>query len=653
MLISLIIISFLAALDYHAIVNCAKHLVGKSGIEKSQQKKFMVIATLVLYFSRSILFMYLLLIDLENPLTTIIVRYIIFPMYVYFCLIILIKEKNFQISKKSFVTFFSFSGIFFVFLIAGENSWDGSAYHLPIELMIRDNGSLWGWPEVIFSQWGLIGGDLANALFHIGFGNARAGILPTLIYSVLFLKLVMIFESKYRWVILVVIVSIPSFTNQIGTRYIDSQLAIGLAILYMIIKTPTLMLNRLKLFSLICTSAYIFSIKLSAITGVLLILFLLMIEKKIELREKIFAAALVLLGSVTGTFPVFLRNLIEHNNPFFPFYSPGFTNGYLSLTKFSDQLQNSYRVQLGGQDQPLVWGLFHQYIASPFVTLFDLTNNIFNHSGNLISQINGTESFYRTFVYDNRLSGFGPSFVLMLIVFILLFGRQGLLHIFGIILLIFITPTSIHARYSLGLYLIGLVFISLVVEKREMKIEPPKNLLRPFLAASLIFAVLNIGNVYFRMFPNGLGVYPEDRNTYTVSNFVNPDCAPIVHYGSGLWGGDALWGPNLCGKVVKSTYVNGYILDAALGPEVINSTQLEEVSLFAAKYPDNLRILCSTPSTAPIEEGITTIPVSKINPCDKIFERLSNEYFLTKSQELIEERVGPHLSVIKLSGRKG
>ena len=104
---------------------------------------------------------------------------------------------------------------------------------------------------------------------------------------------------------------------------------------------------------------------------------------------------------------------------------------------------------------------------------------------------------------------------------------------------------------------------------------------------------------------------------------------------------------------MESNYVNGYILDAALGPSIINSKQLQKVNLLASKYPDKLRIVCSTPSTAVIEVGITIIPDQKINPCDKIFTSLKNRFYLQKSGEIVEEQIGPHLTVIKLFGFKG
>jgi hypothetical protein len=296
--------------------------------------------------------------------------------------------------------------------------------------------------------------------------------------------------------------------------------------------------------------------------------------------------------------------------------------------------------------------MFYQYILSPFITIYQIFVNIFKFQGESLVKIRETESFYRTFVYDNRLSGFGPSLLLLLIILFLVFRRKGLLYVIATFVFMISIPTSIHARYSLGLYLIGLIFLFNVVEERKSTVDLRKIWLRPILVVTLIFGVLNVGNVYFRMYPEGIKFYPEDRNTYKVAKFVNPDCSPIAHFGSGLWGGDSLWGPNLCGRVVASEYVNGYILDAALGPERINTSQIQKIKLLAAKYPENLRILCSTPSTTPIEIGITKIPTLKTNPCVKIFSILSDQYTLINSIELIEERVGPHLTVIKLAGNK-
>jgi hypothetical protein len=652
MLKSLLVISILIAIDYQAISFCANYFVRKKFLEQSLQNKYQIITMAAFYSIRIILFTYLLLFDLGNPFTVIVSRVILFPIFVYSALVIIIFKKNFPNIKKILSSILLSTVIFYVICLAGENSWDGSAYHLPIELIIRDYGSLWGWPEVIFNQWGLIGGDIANSLFHITFGSARAGLLPTVIYTWLAFRLIFSLKMKYRALILIILFSIPSLVNQIGTRYIDSLLAISLFLLYFATKISKEDLNKRIYFLIFCISAFSFSIKLSALTGALCILILLFIEKKFTMREKIGRSIFLILGSIVGTFPIFFRNIIEHHNPFFPFYAPGFRNGYLSLTKFSDQLQNSYLIQQGSPNDSLLVSMFYQYILSPFITIYQIFVNIFKFQGESLVKIRETESFYRTFVYDNRLSGFGPSLLLLLIILFLVFRRKGLLYVIATFVFMISIPTSIHARYSLGLYLIGLIFLFNVVEERKSTVDLRKIWLRPILVVTLIFGVLNVGNVYFRMYPEGIKFYPEDRNTYKVAKFVNPDCSPIAHFGSGLWGGDSLWGPNLCGRVVASEYVNGYILDAALGPERINTSQIQKIKLLAAKYPENLRILCSTPSTTPIEIGITKIPTLKTNPCVKIFSILSDQYTLINSIELIEERVGPHLTVIKLAGNK-
>lgn len=650
MLITLVLISLLAALDYKAVSYCADFFSRRYTNVYSSHKKYQIIIMLAMYSIRPIIFSYVLLFDFSNPATTIITRVLIFPFFIYLAIILMILENDLLFTSKTLVSFLLLTIIFSIVLLAGENSWDGSAYHLPIELLIRDFGSLWGWPEVIFNQWGLIGGDIVNAFFHINFGSARAGLLPIVIYTFLTFRLIISLNNKYKNLILIILFSIPSLINQIGTRYIDSLLAIGILFLYFVTKIPNEDMKKGKFLLISTISAFIFSIKLSAITGVLFIVILLLIEKKFSLLNKIKSSLFIVLGFLVGTFPVFYRNIIEHSNPFFPFYSPGFTNGYLSLAKFSDQLQNSYLVQQGSQNEFILVSLFHQYISGPFLVIYQIVLNLFEYKFDSITKIIETESFYRTFVYDNRLSGFGPSFLLILIVLILVFRWKGLFYGCAIFLVLAVIPTSIHARYSLGLFLVGLILFFTIVQDRELAIDLNRNWLKPIIAATIIFGILNIVSVYSRMYPEGLRLYPEDRNTFQVAKFINPDCSPIAHFGSGLWGGDALWGPNLCGRVVASEYVNGYILDAALGPEQINANQLEKIKLLAAKYSENLIILCSTPSTAPIEIGISKIPTLKTSPCGKIYSVLKDQFNIAKSAEVIEERVGPHLSFIKLSG---
>lgn len=652
MLISLVITSFLVAVDYQAISYCAKFYLRKVQIDSVSQKKYQIITMISIYSIRPILFTYLLLFDFKNPTTPTITHLIIFPMFIYLFFMLLIIKRDFFFIRKNVINVLLATGIFTIIMLAGESSWDGSAYHLPIELLVRDYGSLWGWPEVIFNQWGLIGGDIANSFFHINFGNSRAGLLPTIIYSYLAIRLVISLKLKYQVFILIMLFSIPSFINQIGTRYIDSLLAVGILFLYFVIKIPKEVLNKGIYLQIASVSAFIFSIKLSAITGVLCILVLFLFEKKFNLREKISRSFFLVVGFLVGTFPIFFRNIIEHQNPFFPFYAPGFSNGYLSLTKFSDQLQNSYLVQQGSSSEILLVSLFHQYVSGPFTTIYEIILNVFKYKTDSLTKIAETESFYRTFVYDNRLSGFGPSFLIIILILFLYFRWKGLLYVFIIFIFMTIIPTSIHARYSLGLYLIGLIYLYSVIQERKLEVDFKRNWFKPLMVVVIIFSILNVGNVYLRMYPDGLKLYPEDRNTFQIAKFVNPDCSPIAHFGSGLWGGDSLWGPNLCGRVVASEYVNGYILDGALGPEQISTSQLNKIKILSTKYSENLVILCSTPSTAPIEIGITKIPALKINPCDRIFLLLKDQFNLVRSIEVTEERVGPHLTYIKLAGIK-
>jgi hypothetical protein len=258
MLKTLLLISFLVALDYQAVSYCANFYVRKSLIESASQKKYQLITMISMYSIRPILFTYFLLFNFKNPTIPTITRVIVFPMFIYLAFILIILKKDFIFIRKIVIKVLLATGIFTLILLAGESSWDGSAYHLPVELLIRDYGSLWGWPEVIFNQWGLIGGDIANAFFHINFESARAGLLPTVIYSYLAIRFVMSLRLKHQMFILIMMFSIPSFVNQVGTRYIDSLLAIGILFLYFAIKIPKEDLSKGVYLLITSISAFIF-----------------------------------------------------------------------------------------------------------------------------------------------------------------------------------------------------------------------------------------------------------------------------------------------------------------------------------------------------------------------------------------------------------
>ena len=648
-----ILYSVIIVIDYSCIRFLSRKIV-EAKFPNSKDENFksnLIISIFLLYYFRFLVYSFTLVLNFNSDQLLFVTQTVIFPMYLYLVVFyFLIGKSFFRFKPNNFALFIVSTFICYFIFMVGETTWDGSAYHLPVELLIRDSGSLWNWPEVIFNQWGLIGGDIMNSLFHLTFQSSRAGIIPSVIFSALLVELFFSITKSYRYFIVAILLSIPSFTHQIASRYIDSSLAIGLLLLFIVIMRVKEELPINKNFSILIISAFCFSNKLSAITISLVIFLGYIFSKKFKVKEKFTTISFVLFGLLLGIFPVFFRNLIEHNNPLFPFYLADPSTGYLSLSKFSDQLQYSYLTQIGYENESLFGALIYQYIFSPWVSLLDIFQNL--EGSNKLSEFVGEESFYRTFVYDNRLGGFGPSILLMIILVFMCYRNYSLAISVFFLLIFTIIPTSIHPRYQLGLYFI-LIWV-LLLKSSLRKILSLKFLPISYVLGAVIatFAIINIFTLFYRLAPIGFVNYPEVRESKSVAAKLNPDCSPVVHIGSGLWFGDALWGPELCGTVLKSEYVNGYILDYKLGGTNLSKDQISSVEEFAFQYPKTLRIVCSKPQISELPNDVTIIPKIKNDPCSEIYNNLSKKFNLRINTNIIEQRVGPNLSVIKLIGAK-
>jgi hypothetical protein len=114
-----------------------------------------------------------------------------------------------------------------------------------------------------------------------------------------------------------------------------------------------------------------------------------------------------------------------------------------------------------------------------------------------------------------------------------------------------------------------------------------------FIASLSIFAILNVQSFLTRTYNTGFGFYVFDRHQHELSEWINPNCKKVVHYGIGLWSGSSLWGTNFCGNVIKSEIINGAILDYEIGAKKISNSQLKELGQLVNTYASDLVIVCS------------------------------------------------------------
>ena len=344
-----------------------------------------VILTFTLWAFRNVIFMYLLLIPWNTSILSYISKlFFVIPIIVGGLIWInSLRQSEFRyLYPTNFLVFFAII-VFLPLYFAGETTFDSFAYHVPIELLIRDAGSLWGWPDIIFPQWGLIGGDVANTLYHLAFNSPRIGSTPSILI-ILYTSLLVIGQKNKLIVAIWILglISIPSFLGQVNSRYVDTLLAVTLLTLFIYIKNIYFNYDkRISVSGLIVLVTFATSIKLSALPFLIVItiyiLYKTFYDQKIKkMKELINIPVLMFLSVLFGVFPVFLRNYVEFKNPLMPFYLDGLGEGIINIRKFSSQIDASYESMIGVAGESKFYQVYFQYIYTPMDFLIKGLRNL-------------------------------------------------------------------------------------------------------------------------------------------------------------------------------------------------------------------------------------------------------------------------------------
>lgn len=536
-----------------------------------------------------------------------------------------------------------------LFQSAGETTWDGSTYHLPIELMVKESGSLWNWPDLIYSQWQLSGIETTFAAYNFVFQSDRAALLVSFIAFLTLLILFLKYFPKYKIVVALIFLSIPPLLQQVSSRYIDMIIAVASVSAILIVQLKEVDNHfRVRPFILsIPILAYAFSGKWTAVVSEVLAFTIVALYSYYFLKSrKVFLSnlAVIAFSFGLGLFPVAFRNMISFQNPLFPYQFGPFNSGYFSLKSYSADLGNLYASQVNWTGYSLLEQGLRQYFVSPFQSIYLFISRIPEFLKLDFANTINDPFFYRTFVYDNRLGGFGPIILFSVIILLLKCGLnvlEKLVFVLSLGAFLFL-PSFIHSRYYLT---IGIVYLWIALDLCSRK-KIIFNFRRPIavLMTSLliVFSGSNVASLAYRLFPNGIANYPIDQSTASLSTKINPDCSEIFHVGSGLWGVDAVWGPNLCGSVFAGININGFLFNSKIGNTELEERDLNRISKFIYNSEsEKKRIVCSFPKNGP-------------NPCIKIKTYIEGEEGIsyTSSGEVSEGPTGPTLESLYISTSK-
>ena len=593
----------------------------------------------IIWFAQSLIFYWILLFPFKNSNTIVIISKVIIVLSILIAVMLLLLKKLKFGTKKLFAIFPIFLLFQFYFKIK-QNSWDDLAYHIPVELMIRDSGSLWHWPDVIYAQWGLIGGDASNALYAIAFNEFQFDRLNSLLAFIILILFAFTFKSlRAKVLAIIMFLSVPAILQQVGSRYVDALLAWALFVAFILIwsQKKANSLSRLSIFLIFISLAFSLSIKYSAIIPVLLLCICLYFRSS----TKIISIATTSAGAfIVAVGPIWIRNNILHSNFLFPNYLTDESTGYMRFSSTSDILNSIYKNSIGMSNKSDLILFFYQYIVSPFETSFFLIQQLLFNNVADFQQI-----YYKVFTYDNRLGGFGPAVVLLIL---LIFTKYGLKS-FPILLILFLVtsrlPVIIHPRYHLIIFVI-LVFFAVKDNKNNSTNKYLSLFLVGIMSMVTLFAVANI-NEYFKRIS-------APSNFSQGAQIINPDCLDVIKLGSDIWFGANLWGPSYCGKVLYGSFVyNREIRLNALGTGIEVPKQpflkRDEIANIVEKIDSNDKItlvVCSSP-------GLKSISVNRLTllePCDQLMRHLDQEKYRIMTGKIFEETLdGPLLQILNIT----
>ena len=484
------------------------------------------------------------------------------------------KEKliRFQIMsflKTIFLFIFTLLLVFF-FLIAGDTSWDGANRHAAISLLIRDNNGLWGWDLEYFALWGFTINHVVMSMYLTIFGDTRFLIINNIVIFSLFINFVFTYFKNIlaKALSLSVLLSFPFVIHQLSSTYIDLSLGIFAAISAFGIRYLAIR-NAPKIAFL--PFVFVMGYALATATQSFLIVVSLIIFNCISyfsfpnynvkgfFRFLVTQASLLIFSVLFFVSPFLIRNFLERGLILYPFGTP-FTlqTGPLDWGDSQQKVLANIRSEIPTNITGNIEIFFYQYIYSPFEVTIEIVRSILLHGS--LPDFASNSIFYRSFIYDNRLNGFGITVVLLSVVLLLILKESTsklvnvtlLIALVGVFLL---TPQSAHPRYMIGIPLFGLLVVSERFEHINYKRSYKSLTLRIYLILIIFlgfFYTLFSLKMYFdRLFPNSINIRPSSTHSAPYESTLNPECGNLYFVGHIQWY-QILWGANGCGKLIDS-----------------------------------------------------------------------------------------------------
>ncbi len=591
----------------------------------------------VIWFTQSLIFYWILLIPIDDEeFTAVIARIIVVLPILTAAILFLFRRIRFN--YKKFGTVLSVFILFELYFKIEQNSWDDLAYHVPIELMIRDSGSLWNWPDIIYAQWGLIGGDVSNSLYAIAFNEFQFDRLNSLLAFIILILLALSFNSlQAKAIAIIMFLSVPAILQQVGSRYVDALLAWALLIVFILVwnQKKGIPHSRLNRFLIFVSMAFSLSIKYSAIIPILLLLIYLFYKTHSKIAQVITVTSGAFLTAVG---PIWIRNQVTHDNFLFPYYLIDESAGYMRLSSESEIKTVIYKNSIGIPNQSDFIVFIYQYFVSPIETNFLLVKQAL-----LTTDLDFQEVYFKVFTYDNRLGGFGPALIILMLLIVSKYGFKSIPIVLITLSITSQIPIIIHPRYHLIIFII-LVFIAVKGYEKNLTNKYLSLFLVGIMSMVTLFAVANI-NEYFKRIS-------APFNFSQGAQIINPDCLDVIKLGSDIWFGANLWGPSYCGKVLYGSFVyNREIRLNALGTGIevpklpnLGVNEIADIRNYI-EFNESTLVVCVSP---PLEIN-TVRNLDILDPCERLVRNLDQKVYEVIVGPIFEETLnGPVLQTVTI-----
>jgi hypothetical protein len=357
--------------------------------------------------------------------------------------------------------------------------------------------------------------------------------------------------------------------------------------------------------------------------------------KNFNLRftARLFMLAIITISSVLI---FWVRNIIEKGSLFYPMKSSTLNNEIV-LSNIGSEIPIEYSTH--------ITQIFYQYLYSSLLVYYNFFSELIINKN--VPTFDSDSRYYRTFVYDNRLGGFGVAIIVYFLWFGFLVHKKDRIRSVVIPLLIvgisiLLIKLTIHPRYVVGVPLFFLLISASridILTKRFTKKMYPLYLMKITVICIIFLTVTITGKFYLdRVFPNGIQLRPNSFYSTIYEDVLNKECGDSYFIGGLQWY-QPLWGRSGCGRLNDALLFEELLERnnelSVLEARIFESRVDSMVSAFISSDQSVRTIICTKAYTSLDYKLSLSIDLLKFksrlpNVCDLVRDNISREALKNK-----------------------